>query len=419
MRHVRGTHAMSLEKTFPIYKKVHASGNVGWRVDMGVVGGKRVFKSFTKETSAKVYQKRCLEAQAKRKPADLRDLDESSRHEVLAALAKLRSYNATITQAVDFFLKHAKPDNANATIGEVMEEFREAKTKAGMSKKYIQTSWNTFFVPFKNKFKDCMMSELTADDCEAYIYASKTWNATTKRSHIRHLSVLCNYAVERGCLGYNPFSKVIKPKRPASTSSERVATVDNVIKLLRHALENDYKPECAALVLILFCGVRTDEVARITWDSVRLDEEKPAVHLYDNVTKTGKTRINIIPSNALEWLNLLRSTGPVVSSSYESRMRSLRKNAKAEFKQNSARISFASYHIARFEDAPKTAFMLGHDNPTLLYNTYKALVTKNEAERFWRITPDYDGKHTLLRTPSEAELTEARSAHLRKLLDAR
>lgn len=398
---------MSLEKSFPIYKKVHASGNVGWRVDMGKLNGKRTFKSFPTEAAAKRHQVRCLEAQAKQRPVDLHDLTESTRHEVLAALAKLRAHNVTITQAVEFYLQHARPANANATISEVMKQFRRAKMKAGMSKKYIETSSASFFVPFRDHFKDCLMSALTTEECEAYIYKSKSWSVTTRRAHIRHLGVLCNFAVERGFLGYSPLKKVEVPKKPPSTSRHRVASVDNVIKILQHALRHEYKPECAALVLILFCGVRTEEIAKIKWVDIKLDEDEPAVHLYDNITKAGKTRINIIPDNALDWLRLLRATGRIVPSNYEGRMRYIRRMAKAGFKQNTARISFASYHLARHEDAIKTAFMLGHDNPTLLYNTYKALVTKAEAERYWKITPGYDGVDQII-TPSDAELEQAR-----------
>lgn len=409
---------MSLEKSFPIYKKNHASGNIGWRVDMGVVGAKRVFKHFPTETDARKFQKRCLEVEARKKPADLRDLSDSMRHEVLAALAKLRNHNATITQAVDFYLKHSRPATANATIGEVMEEFRKSKRKAGMSEKYIHSSWTTFFMPFKNHFMDCMISELTTETCEEYICKSKTWNPTTKRSHIRHLSVLCNFAVKHGCMSCNPFAKVEKPRHPPGTSHHRVVTVGNVVKILQFALNNDYKPECAALVLLLFCGVRTEEVARTTWNDIKLDEDTPVVHLHENMTKAGKSRVNAIPPNALEWLTLLRAKGPVVSASYESRMRNLRRKAQAEFKQNSACISFASYHMARFEDAPKTAFLLGHDNPTLLYNTYKALVTKTEAERYWTITPDYDGRHQQISTPSADQIEAKRTAKLQKVLTA-
>ena len=408
---------MSLEKTFPIYKKTHASGNVGYRVDMGFIGGRRVFKSFPSLESAERFQKRCLTAEARKKPADLRDLNDVVRHEVLAALAKLREHNASITQAVDFYLKHARPAKANATVGEVMEQFKSVKLKSGRSGKYIETAWTSFFVPFRDHFKDCEIGEVTSEACEKYFYRSKTWSTTTLRSHLRHVSVLFNFAIERGYAGINPIDSVEKPKKPAGTSRKRVVSVENVIKLLHYAYDNDYKQECAALVLIFFCGVRVDEVARLTWDDIKLDEEKPVVALGEDQTKTSKTRFNPIPKNAMEWLTMLRAKGRITPTNYEGRMRYLREKADAGLKQNSARICFASYHLARYEDAPKTAFLLGHDNPTLLYSTYRALVTKEASIRYWKITPDYDGQDRD-NTPTEEDLDAARRKGITKALSA-
>lgn len=408
---------MSLEKTFPIYKKVHASGNIGYRVDMGMVAGKRKLKSFPTEEAAENFRRRCLEIEARKKPVDLRDLSESMRHEVLAALAKLRNHNASITQAVDFFIKHANPARGDASISEIMAKFRSVKAKAGMSQKYLDNSESSFFAPFKRHFADCAMSDLTTEACQSYLDNHQAWTATTTRSHIRHLSVLCNFAIEKGYMSYNPFARVQKPKRPPSTSRHRVATVENVIKILNFAMNNGYGQECAALVLILFCGVRTEEVARLKWDDIKLDEEPPAVHLLDDITKATKTRINELPLNALQWLKRLRATGPVVGSKFDGRMRYLRKKSGASFKQNAARVSFASYHVAFHGDGIKTAYMLGHDNPTLLYNTYKAVVTKSEADRYWKITPDYEGwdRDT---APTESQLRESRMKRMRRALES-
>jgi hypothetical protein len=66
------------------------------------------------------------------------------------------------------------------------------------------------------------------------------------------------------------------------------------------------------------------------------------------------------------------------------------KGVDLTYRQNSARICFASYHIAAFEDPAKTSLMLGHQNSALLWNTYRALVTKAEAEKYWRIKPGHD-----------------------------
>ena len=401
---------MSAPKTFAVYEKKHASGNVGYRVDLGLVNGKRTFKNFPSRVKAQEFSSKCLKAEAQKHPSLLAEIDAVTRHEVLAAMARLKEHRASITDAVDFFLKHSRPVKADATIGHVIEEFRAVKGKAGLSKKYLDTSSRCFFGPFRDHFKDGLITEVTADVCEKYIYGHKGWNATSRATHIRHLNVLFNFAIDKGYASLNPFEKVQRPKRQANNSADKVLPVESVIKLLQYALTHDYKPECAALVLVLFCGVRVDEVDRLTWDKIKLDEDKPVVVL--DQTKANHRRVNPIPKNALEWLKLLRGTGKVTPANYQGRMRYLRKASKAECKQNSSRISFASYHVAMHEDAAKTSLLLGHKNPSLLWETYRALVTKEDAKRYWRITPTYDGKSETVQQVSDEEASRNRAKRL-------
>jgi integrase len=259
--------------------KRHASGNVGFRVDLGVVNGKRTFKSFPSREKAEAAQRKLKKEQAAKNPVLLADIDASTRHEILHAVERLRDYRATITEAVDFFLKHARPAVADAAIGDVIDQFKAVKTKANLSRKYIDTAWRSFFVPFRDHFENCAISDVTSEAVERYIYKNKDWNATTRGTVIRHLNVLFNFAVERGFATLNPCATIQKPKRAASNSRHKVMTVENVIKLLQYAYQNGYKPECAALVLVLFCGVRVDEVHRVTWEDVKLGEEVPLVVL--------------------------------------------------------------------------------------------------------------------------------------------
>jgi len=407
---------VSGQKSFAIYEKKHASGNVGYRVDLGLVNGKRTFKNFKTRETALDFRRKCLKAEAQKHPSLLAEIDDVTRHEVLAGLARLKEYRATITDAVDFFLKHARPVKADATIGQVIEEFKTVKKKAGLSEKYLETSARCFFGPFRDHFKNCVITEVTAEACEKYIYKRKEWNNTSRATHIRHLNVLFNFAIEKGYASLNPFEKVQRPKRQANNASEKVMIVGDVIKLLQYAYTNDYKPECAALVLIMFCGVRVDEVDRLTWENVKLDERKPVVVL--DHTKANRRRVNPIPKNALAWLKELRGKGKITPDNYEGRMRYLRKVSKAGGKQNSARINFASYHVAMYEDAAKTSLLLGHKSPAVLWDTYRALVTKDEAMRYWKIDPDYDGKEIEARNPGEEEIHKARGKRLAAAVNA-
>ena len=48
---------------------------------------------------------------------------------------------------------------------------------------------------------------------------------------------------------------------------------------------------------------------------------------------------------------------------------------------------FASYYLAMHQDQNKTALQLGHRDTNLLYNHYRNLVTKADAEKYWSIKP--------------------------------
>ena len=54
---------------------------------------------------------------------------------------------------------------------------------------------------------------------------------------------------------------------------------------------------------------------------------------------------------------------------------------------NGLRHSFGSYHLSFHGDAMKTAALMGHKDPSILHNHYKALVLKTEAEKYWDLRP--------------------------------
>ncbi len=98
-------------------------------------------------------------------------------------MARLKEHSAFITGAVDFFLKHSHPVKADATIGHVIEESRAVKRKAGLSRKYLDTSIRCFFDPLRGHFKDGLIAEATAGACEKYIYGHKRWNVTSQATY--------------------------------------------------------------------------------------------------------------------------------------------------------------------------------------------------------------------------------------------
>lgn len=55
--------------------------------------------------------------------------------------------------------------------------------------------------------------------------------------------------------------------------------------------------------------------------------------------------------------------------------------------RNVLRHSFASYHVAAYRDAARTALLLTHRNPTILYSHYKGRATQADALAYFAIVP--------------------------------
>ena len=58
------------------------------------------------------------------------------------------------------------------------------------------------------------------------------------------------------------------------------------------------------------------------------------------------------------------------------------------------RHSFCSYYLAYHEDAAETALQAGHTEG-ILFKHYRALVEKEEAEKFWKLMPPTDAANNM------------------------
>jgi len=77
---------VSAPKSFQNLLETAASGNVGYRLDMDLVGGKRVFKSFPTREKTEAAQRKLRKELAAKKSRPLADIDASTRHEILRAV---------------------------------------------------------------------------------------------------------------------------------------------------------------------------------------------------------------------------------------------------------------------------------------------------------------------------------------------
>jgi site-specific recombinase XerD len=368
-----------------MYPQKHRSGNTTWKVRVGKKNdGNDDLRNFDTEQEATAFMQNWNAKFLSGNTNALSDLSALQRADILAAVERLKPYGATVPEAVDFFIRYAKPERGTITLKEAVDEFLVAKEKLNKSEAYLQGCRKTFFLPFSRAFPKSNLSDLTQREAEKYLDAHPNWSTSTRASHIKYLRTFYNFFVRKGYAKLNPFQNIETPT--TGSTKPKVISPEATEKLLQFALDNDHKPECAIMALVFFCGVRVQEAGRLNWED--LDLESATVEISDEKAKTRHRRVNQIPENALEWLKLCKSTSGIRPNDFLQRMKRLRKKAGIEYPQNAMRHCFASYHLAQHKDASKTALMLGHPNPTMLYDTYYQLIKKPEnVKTYWNIIP--------------------------------
>jgi integrase len=110
--------------------------------------------------------------------------------------------------------------------------------------------------------------------------------------------------------------------------------------------------------------------------------------------KTAARRLVDIQPNLRKWLLPYRGrTGKVSPENLRVKLLADRKRAAdagaltRKWPSNALRHSFASYYLARFNDAPKLALQLGHIGQDIIFRHYREVVTREEAKRYWKIEP--------------------------------
>ena len=132
------------------------------------------------------------------------------------------------------------------------------------------------------------------------------------------------------------------------------------------------------LAIGLFAGVRPAEILRLKKSSIK----RGYIEITAASSKTRKRRLITISPNLKKWIEFDGDYPPL---NKRRRLAKLLKLAKLEWKPDIMRHSYASYHLAQFESADKTALEMGHRDTQMLFRHYRELVTKEEARRYWEI----------------------------------
>jgi integrase len=260
---------------------------------------------------------------------------------------------------------------------DLVNEFLLAKARADNSDRYLR-QLKVVLSSFSNGRSRYPIDQVKAPEIEKWIRVHD-WAPRTAKGYLDSVKTLFGFAVKRGYLDRNPALGVELPRGKA-TAPIGVHTPDQVKLVLDTARRADLDV-CRVLAVRYFAGLRSAEAHRIRESDLKLDQgflEVPA-----SKSKTRSRRLVTLQPNLRAWLALggeLRAVGDMT-------IRKVIRLSKVQWVHNATRHSFVSYHLAKWENAAKTALEAGHSE-TMLFSHYRALVTPQAAAAFWAIEPD-------------------------------
>lgn len=317
---------------------------------------------------------------------------------VLAAVREYRQAieklggKGTLLEAVDHFVKNARPDLPVKKVPEVQAELLLAKKADGRAHAYLR-DLKLRTKRFSEAFKG-PIAGIRTSDIETWLRGLGT-GAKNRNNYATAVTTLFNFAKRAG---YLPSDRAT-----AAEDLSRAKDVGGDIEI--------YSPKEMGLILerarqfradLLpyaaiggFAGIRPAEILRLDWREI--DFDSALIEVKASKSKTAGRRHVPISKNLAAWLEPLRKTaGPVCSEARAQEQLKLivektvvRDDAVEPgiaWKPNALRHSFGSYRLPIIKSAAELALEMGN-SPAMVFRHYRELVKPAQAEEFWSIMP--------------------------------
>jgi integrase len=371
-------------------KQVEIGGKEYWRVRIGSRftmdrSKPPIQKYFRSKVEAETFIRQQLTLLRNQGTAAF-SLTDHQRVAAVNAIKALAEVGATLEEAVDYFLLHARPAGGIVIFSSGAEQFLESRRAKNCKPRYL-TNLKSQCRLLGEEFGERKVNEIKKRELESWLAGraeAEQWEPKTRNNYIVTLRAMWNHFIgEKWCIENvaDPIDKAILDDVPTA-----IFTPDEARKLLVVASQCFDGALIPAIAIGLFAGLRRSEVCALDWSEVK----ESSIEVTAAKAKTRRRRIVDIQSNLADWLAPYRqSAGPVFPGNedkFEEKRKHLAAEAKLAWPRNVLRHSAASYHLAHFASENQTALQMGH-SPQVLIDHYREVVTKAAATEYWEIRP--------------------------------
>lgn len=374
---------MPKQRTIAPYKAWNGSWCVTTPVDLRADQSKDERRYFPQKKDAESFAE---ELQAKRDEitAPLFRM-EKAKLALMAEALKVAGDAETLLDAAKYW-KAQKPENV-ATLRELAILCVADRQQVGWSDDYCNglKLHLDAFAKFLNEAT--LAHEIQPHHVKSWVYANIAESPFTKETRLRNVRTMFAFGLENKMVATNPAEAVTGPVKP--DTSPIILSVEDCERLM-HTAEHSAPELAYFLALCLFGGLRPEAEALRTFpESIREDY----IEVFGKRVRARNRRLVTLNNTLRAWLKAYPVPGkPLVN--HIRKMRALRAVTVVgdvgpcrpiHWHQDILRHSFVSYHCAS-HGITKTAQEAGHSEDVLLKH-YRELVTRADAERFWKILP--------------------------------
>ncbi|MFC7336126.1 hypothetical protein ACFQY0_02965 [Haloferula chungangensis] len=367
----------------------------GWKED-----GKwqrKQFKDLLKAEAFAALKRVELKNEGRKQRLMLCPLSDDQLDQAVKAFDRLGS-TYTLTEALDFFLRHHRPPEFTISLREAMDLYRDDRERDAIrerSLKGIKSVLDQFLRETDNPFTH----EVTAQSVEKFLRGlrakdgtnkatRKTWNNYRNILHsFFEWTTVADVASNRPFAFENPVTPIRKfsarqvreeqEAKPATTSPKEVLRLFRVLSRWKGGVMLRY------YALLYFAGIRPGEIERMNGQEEKLINLKTnTITIPAKVSKTGHERHVTISENLSAWLKV--APLPTIPTNFDRLAKQVRKHFKLD--HDEARHSFISYHVALHRSVGDAALQAGNSE-SIVRRHYLNVHPREEGETFFSVIP--------------------------------
>ena len=338
---------------------------------------------------------------------------ESVVRQYLNSVEKLEGTGLTLDECIQYAVSRLRPESGDKTLSEIIHELQMIKETYRLRPRSLK-DFRTRSGKLLKGLGDAPVREIEISQLVEWLQGMSL-SPRSRRNYMMTAGEIFRYAKEKRYILDNPFDSLTRYERKsiegidgAVGAEPKILTVEQAQNLIATAAKHPDLGMLPAVTLACFCGIRTEELKRMEWEEVKLDDAQPFVVIPATKAKKRRIRHVPIPENAAEWLSRCRQDeGPIIISRYESDYQkrfyklqqlaglgeSIEEEGKTKWRStwqpNSMRHSFGTYDYALHGDSIRTARLLGHkgSEDDVLFEHYRALARKTDGEAYFSIRP--------------------------------